>query len=216
MKYEAKNVSGVATSQASGTPWVSINQDQAKAACESIGAHLITNAEWMAIARDIESVKSNWTGTVLNRGNSNSSAAMDGTDPLSGVNKRTHTLSNGQVIWDFAGNVWEWVDDTIAQGEQYINFNQNASNWYEFNATDLFKVAQKLPYTEVGPKETYATPSSNGLGRIYINTSNGSSANRAFLRGGAWGNGADAGVFALALGNSPTYLNAGIGFRCAR
>ncbi len=222
MQYEAKCsessaggscVKGTSTliSSEVGTPWVNINQNDAKTECEKIGAHLITNAEWMAIARDIESVKSNWTGGavgsgILNRGNSDSSAAMDGTDLLSGVNKRTHTLSNGQVIWDFAGNVWEWVDDTITQGEQYINFNQNASNWYEFNATDLFKVAQKLPYTEVGPKETYATPSSNGLGKIRINTSNGSSANRAFLRGGIWSHGANAGVFALSLSASPTDL----------
>ena len=170
----------------------------------------------MAIARDIESVSSNWSGTVLNRGNSNSSAAMNGTNPLSGINKRTHTLSNGQVIWDFAGNVWEWVDDTITQGEQYINFNQNKTDWYEFNETDLFKVAQKLPYTEVGPKETYTTPSNNGLGKIYINTSNGSSANRAFLRGGSWRDGAGAGVFALALDSSPTSADTHIGFRCAR
>jgi hypothetical protein len=27
------------------------------------------------------------------------------------LNKRTHTLSNGQVIWDFSGNVWQWVLD---------------------------------------------------------------------------------------------------------
>ena len=25
--------------------------------------------------------------------------------------RRTHTLSNGEVIWDVAGNAWEWVKD---------------------------------------------------------------------------------------------------------
>jgi formylglycine-generating enzyme required for sulfatase activity len=210
MQYQARNNGGVPTSTGNGLPWTNISQLDAIQKSKDAGYHLITNWEWMAIARDIEQVPENWTGGavgsgMIKRGNVGitDDGSYDGANPETGIlnDKAKLKLSNGEEIYHFSGNVWEWVDDTITQGEQYINFNQNASNWYEFNATDLFKVAQKLPYTEVGPKETYATPSSNGLGRIYINTSNGSSANRAFLRGGAWGNGADAGVFALDLGN---------------
>lgn len=65
MKYEAKiqgnddgtiayNSSFVAESRMTGTPWVNISQIQAKAECEAIGAHLITNPEWMILARNIE------------------------------------------------------------------------------------------------------------------------------------------------------------------
>lgn len=65
MKYEAKiqgNDNGnqvydtafVVESRPSGTPWVNANQIQAKAECAAIGAHLITNDEWMLVARDIE------------------------------------------------------------------------------------------------------------------------------------------------------------------
>ena len=209
MQYEAKSVSGVATSRALETPWVSINQNQAKVECEKIGAHLITNAEWMAIARDIESVSSNWSGTVLNRGNSNSSAAMNGTDPLSGINKRTHTLSNGQVIWDFAGNVWEWVD---AQIPTQADMKPTGRYW-PGEIKDVTDWGNGLAYSEIGPKDNTFTMS-NGVGGIYYDTSYTS--NRAFLRGGYWSSGADAGVFALVLKYSPTYLTAGIGFRCAR
>jgi formylglycine-generating enzyme required for sulfatase activity len=225
MQYQARNNGGVPTSTGSDLPWVNINQINAKAVSEAAGYHLITNWEWMAIARDIEQVAENWTGGqvgsgMIKRGNVGitDDGSYNGADPETGIlnDKAKLKLSNGEEIYHFSGNVWEWVDDTITQGEQYINFNQNASNWYEFNATDLFKVAQKLPYTEVGPKETYATPSSNGLGKILINTSNGSSANRAFLRGGKWDNGANAGVFALSLNGSPTVANTTIGFRCAR
>ncbi len=65
MKYEAKiqgvddgeqayNASFVAESRASGTPWTIITHQQAKDACNAIGAHLITNNEWVTIARDVE------------------------------------------------------------------------------------------------------------------------------------------------------------------
>ena len=37
------------------------------------------------------------------------------------VPKRTHTLSNGEVIWDMAGNVWEW---TSYYGILIINLRQ--------------------------------------------------------------------------------------------
>ena len=227
MQYQARNNGGVPQSTGTGLPWVNISQIDAKAKALLLGEkyHLMTNWEWMAIARDIEQVAENWTGGqvgsgMIKRGNVGivDAGSYNGADPETGIlnDKAILKLSNGEEIYHFSGNVWEWVDDTITQGEQYINFNQKASGWYEFNATDLFKVAQKLPYTEVGPKETYTTPSDNGLGKIYINTSNGSSANRAFLRGGNWGDGADAGVFALLLSDSPTSTRTSIGFRCAR
>jgi formylglycine-generating enzyme required for sulfatase activity len=114
---------------------------QAKAECEAIGAHLITNAEWMALAHDIELTASNWSGGVvgsgyINRGYSahtsygdswtNTAAAPDtgssyvynsGANALSSTGnhlyKRTYTLSNGEEIWDMGGNVLEWIDETI-------------------------------------------------------------------------------------------------------
>ena len=79
MKYEAKNISGVATSQASSSPWAYITQYDASAKCRSLGDgfDLISNDQWMTIATNIANESSNWiTGTVgtgaLNRGHSDS------------------------------------------------------------------------------------------------------------------------------------------------
>lgn len=124
MKYEAKNVGGVPTSQATLSPWVNINQINASTNCRGLGAKydLISNPEWMTIARNIESQDTNWSGGSVGsgcifRGNSNLNDACgyDGANPESGTgrnSKASHTLSNGQVIWDFAGNVWSLVDWT--------------------------------------------------------------------------------------------------------
>ena len=83
----------------------------------------MTNDQWMTIATNIANKSSNWSnGNVsdgaLNRGHSNTLnthalAATNGEG--SGTEKRTHTLSNGEVIWDMAGNVWEWTSYRIDQ-----------------------------------------------------------------------------------------------------
>ncbi|MDD2796868.1 MAG: prepilin-type N-terminal cleavage/methylation domain-containing protein [Candidatus Pacebacteria bacterium] len=263
MKYEAKgkNSSGTvddghaglnpasyeAVSVAEGRPWVGnatagdanrLEWQYAKDACEAIGAHLITNAEWMAIARDIESVDSNWDKSgakdILNRGNSNKSqsyVASTDNNPYTGtagdwINKRTHTLSNGQVIWDIAGNVWEWVDEirTTSELDSYFKNVSGVSNnaWHEYKLANLFNNATKLPYSMAGFLGAY-NGEDNGVGKIYIrytasadNSNKGDTARHAFLRGGHWNYGANAGVFALDLSYSPSYSNGHIGFRCAR
>jgi hypothetical protein len=137
-QFEMKNVSGVATSQAASTPWVSISQTDAKSACTSLGTgyDLISNPEWMAIAYEIEKTATNWSSGVvgtgmLNRGHSDMSpfatiAVTDINNPYVGTGnnsgqpagsgweqRRSHTLSNGQTIWDLAGNAWEWTDWTL-------------------------------------------------------------------------------------------------------
>jgi len=58
--------------------------------------------------------------------------------------------------------------------------------------------------------------SANGIGRIYTDIGDTASATRAFLRGGYWDLTSNAGVFALALSNSPANTYNHIGFRCAR
>ncbi|MEK7721808.1 MAG: hypothetical protein AAB359_05410, partial [Elusimicrobiota bacterium] len=67
MKYEAKNVGGVATSQAAVTPWVSITQTDSITQCAALGSgyHLLTIAETQTINRNIEAQTANWAnGTI--------------------------------------------------------------------------------------------------------------------------------------------------------
>jgi len=164
MKYEAQinATTGRPDSTSSGSPWVNISWYSAKAACIDAGAHLITNGEWMTIARNIEATAINdlesTAGIQLATGHSDNapasalsaaadpvissctltlplsdnanastgSCALRGTLPYMGTGQsytgtysaggsndsqmRTHVLSNGNIIWDLASNVWEWAD----------------------------------------------------------------------------------------------------------
>ncbi len=229
MKYEAssdgttncKNAAGTAAacpvSNTTTTPWVSINQANAKAACESIGAHLITNAEWMALARDIESVSSNYVSGILKRGNVGDTATGDynaSSDPEYGTGRSELaklTLSNGEEIWDLSGNAREWVDEAKYTSE----LPNYPTGWREFNAITY---TSKTPYLIAGPLSTSLTTGALGFGRIYTDndTAYPSGDVHAFLRGGHWGDTSSAGVFALHLDGSFSFSNAYVGFRCAR
>ena len=260
-KYEMKNVSSVATSQASGTPWVSISQTTSISTCAALNTlngvsnkyALISNEEWMTIARNIEQVNENWSpisgiqlkGTgVLARGHTDNSpanalAASTDNDPYSSTSnndtqagnsgweqKRTLTLSNNEVIWDFAGNVWEWTYWNVTPARKAYQSGTNISTdlgWKDWNLIDTL-IGENG--TDEMPPEKWASlfvrdiagdllPSpldgNNGIGRYYagINSSGG-----AALRGGVWNYGTHAGAFALALDAAASLTYTGIGFRC--
>lgn len=224
MKWEAKTGSAgvAATTAAAGTPVVSINRNDARTSCRLIGAgyDLISNAQWQTIARNIADQASNWEsgtlyGTQLNRGHSdndpaNSLAADVDTSPCVGTNqtcdqstwnsqRRTHTLSNGEIIWDFAGNVWEWVSDnnvSVAGADGYIS---------TMSAGDKRQV-------RYGNDQFCASPSATpwcGMGYGYFNYSAG-----AVIRGGTWYDELYAGVFAALLYYAPSSADTFVGFRC--
>ena len=222
MKYEAK-IKGMedgkvddydssyrAESRASGTPWVRIDRDEAIEACGNVGAELISNAQWQAIARNIEGVAANWSrGKVgdgsLNRGHSNGSSALAASGDEGGswsVNKRTHTLNNGEIIWDLAGNVWEWVKDNNTS-KQGLNSYVAAEPWS--NESSKVKWGPKGSYKHLNSGER------GGLGYSWLKYDAG-----AVLRGGDWGDGGDAGVFYALLFGGPSDSFSSIGFRCVR
>jgi len=232
MKYEAKyNVSsGTAVSTIASTPWESISQTNAltaaTAACS--GCHLITESEWLSIAQNVMSVGSNWSGGTVGSGSMyrghtdstpfNTLAASTDNDGYSGTGqtaaeqRRTLTLTNGEVIWDLAGNVWEWTDNTTEGAG-----NQPGASGYAWRNWNALSVQGNL---SPNPSPSYANPlaagwtSSQNIGQVYSSASE--TAVRGFFRGGTWYDGDSAGVFALYLGDAPSSMNTRIGFRVAR
>ena len=229
MKYEAKNVGGVATSQAAGTPWVSISQTSAittsSAACS--GCHLISEAEWLTIAHNVLSVDSNWSGGSVGSGyiysghNDNSAGALaastndsdgySGTGNVSPSNqRRTLTLTNGAVIWDIAGNVWEWTAGQTSGGQP----GASGYAWRQWNAIAGTGSLSPNPHPSYGTPAASNWTSTHGIGVIF--SSSTELGLRGFLRGGSWVNGSYVGVLTLYLYYSPGGMFSNFGFRVAR
>ncbi len=238
MKYEAKQSSAtVPISQASGTPWVNIDQTDAINYSQNVagctGCHLMTEAEWLTIAQNVMSVSSNWSGGAVGSGyiysghndgspagllaaDTNDANGYSGTGNSSPSNqRRTLTLTNGEVIWDFAGNAWEWTNGTISGGLQPGFSSDSSYSWKDWNSGSLILSglsSSSLPSVASSAASGWNT--AQGIGQLFSNKSESST--HAFLRGGSFEDGVSAGIFTLDLfdPSSTTYM--GIGFRVSR
>ncbi|MEY3470707.1 MAG: hypothetical protein RLZZ223_57 [Candidatus Parcubacteria bacterium] len=222
MTYEAKTGSATiaATTEAAGAPVVNISQTNAITACSLNGAGygLINNAEWMTIARNIEGVAINWTGGAVGSGglwrghsdgtpNNTLAASTDNNDPYNGTGnvspstqKRTYTLSNGEIIWDLSGNVQEWTNDIIMGSDK-------PTGGSEFTSITGYG---SLRYDLIRPSNNTWNGSQN-MGYYFAGSNTGGPF--IFLRGGTWDAGTPAGVFTLNLFYTSVWGN-NIGFRC--
>ena len=124
--------------------------------------------------------------------------------------RRTLKLSNGNVIWDFSGNVREWEDKTInAQDEPSgSGFLSKSGAWIEFK-----DIVDKGTLSDSEYRSSnYSWDSNQSIGKLY--TDAGDTGLRGFLYGGDWANGSRAGIFTLILDNAPTVRDYSYGFRC--
>jgi formylglycine-generating enzyme required for sulfatase activity len=205
------------------SPWREISISGALNRCRSLGSNydLVSNYEFMAIARDIESVASNTIGGCLKQGNAGATTCGSydsAVDPDSGTvgvrNSRAEfELSNGNVLLDFAGNVLEWV--TLNKDGPY-NFLDSANcgtGWEEPNDLDTAVAGGCTLVSDEHYKPASAIDSSNGTGQIIIkNLELG-----YFKRGGHWsqgGTGGKGGLYSLTIRNDTNYSWPNVGFRC--
>ncbi len=201
------------------------------------GYRLISNTQWQVIARNVLQVTSNWTlgavgSGVLYRGHSEGgpnnpvqNGADNATEPTlagngyhgigegSGPQRRALTLSNGQLIWDFAGNAWQWVSDQLSGGSGSLGVGLTSSvslgTWSELtsystgNFSDLF-----------GSGTTYT--SAKGMGRL--NTPSTLDSTRGIVRGGNHGfstsDGINSGVFSSDFTRDASTAHPDVSFRC--
>ena len=123
------------------------------------------------------------------------------------IERRTFTLSNGAVIWDFSGNVWEWTS--------YLQANQKATpageGWQQFinlTGTDSLAVTDLVPQVVL---DNSWTSLDQAIGRYFPGDEGTGGAMR---RGAPYNHNAFAGVFSANLGGNQTVKGIRVGFRC--
>jgi hypothetical protein len=227
--------SGTVVSSAEGIPLADLNQTQAISLCEGIGGHLISNDEWMTIARNIELVPENWSGGIVGSGylfkgnhlfDDIHLGLKDGFTDMTGVSKRTFTLSNGEVVWDLSGNATEILSDTILQKDQPEVWNTydgtllSASFWNgSVGYSDNFYLnSSNLGNTTLEVKDLFLSNldynQSHGLGSVFTLTDINSTSdlNHIFLR--SYGGSITGGLLSLRLQLLPYSHFSSTGFRC--
>jgi formylglycine-generating enzyme required for sulfatase activity len=185
-----------------GAPWVRINYHEARAACAAIGGALIAETQALALAWNIYNVAENWSsgdvgvGTLLqglHRGTVFSAQA--GTyQAEDNVQRRGFKLSNGETVYDVAGNVYGWTFDNV-QGDE------NGLIARSFDEDSPSVATSPLPRLTQG---VGWFPAAGADWSCY-----------ALVRGGCWGSEADAGVFGLS-GGWPDLRFDYVGFRCTK
>ena len=225
----AANSRGI-VSTSSGLPVASIDQTTSTTyATNTIGCTgctLISEAQWLTIAQNVLSNPVNWSGNAVGSGYiysghndsspnnglvaSDDSNGYSGTGQTSGNQKRTLTLTNGETIWDLAGNLWEWTSGQKTGGQP------SPAGWAfrEWTAVSGGTISPSPFPATTGLSGASTWNSSNGIGLIVSDSSDATL--RGFVRGGLWYFGSDAGVLALFLFFTPANTDNNIGFRVTK
>jgi formylglycine-generating enzyme required for sulfatase activity len=245
-KYEMKCVgdltgsnctSGTAISQATSKPWTNLTQAEAKTACSNLGAdyHLITNPEWMTLAREIELKTTNWSNQQVSisqklaRGHSfnlpDEVVEAYPTDefPCYNMLEDSETsISNNNC----SANVWHEKRRTYftTSGQAIWDISGNVWEWIDYeNANDkptpahTWSEVEDLTASVSFPVASYM-PATSGLiaviNNIGVGYANANGSDGIMKRGGNYDHGVAAGIYSFTMRDSATTKNNLIGFRC--
>ncbi len=103
-------------------------------------------------------------------------------------------------VSDMVGNVWEWMDGEVDGGNYNNRVLPDGGYVSQVDSTGVVLQTTQSPKEEFG--NDYALTSRDGV--------------KGIIRGGFYGSGDDAGIFAQNLAVALDFRSAGVGFRCVK
>lgn len=180
-------------SRASAAPWRFVSQNQAAIVCAKAGKRLPTNQEWLAAALGTPDKESGW-------GADDCQVASNWGDQPGFTGSGRNCVSSAGA-YDMIGNVWEWVDGTVADGS--------------FHGRVLSEEGYVLSIDEEAiPSATDNAKGDPNYYNDYFWIKN--KGVRGMARGGYWDNKSEAGQYALYVVSEPSFAGVGVGFRCVK
>lgn len=162
-------------------PWRYVSYTQAQQLCAHEGKRLLTAKEWYRLAVGVVD-----TGTcILTTGSVRPTGAGC-------------VAPNG--VYDLVGNLWEWVDDTVMDGQWQGRYLPQSGYVSAVTADGVVTDTSDVPVAAFG--EDFATVAHEG--------------ERGMIRGGFYDSGSDGGLFAQNMSVPLSIAAPGIGFRCVR
>lgn len=199
------------------------------------GYRLISNLQWQIIGRKVEMVPNNWiagavnTSSGLYRGHSDgapaavlSHSATDsdgffGTNESTGAQKRTKQISTSStdIIWDFGGNINQWVTDEYSSTGLGVGLaTPLSSTWqhfiYYFVSGNWVDNIDKI----FGPSTNYSSTSNIGQIRSPTSSTPSAGVSRAVVRSGQFNDADIAGLYTTKLDFYSNTSDPNTGFRC--
>lgn len=171
-------------------PWTNIARHQAELACSNAGKRLPTNKEWYLASLGTPDARGN-----VERGDCNvSSRTLYNTGSL-------EKCVSSSGAYDMVGNVWEWVDETVTDGEV---FGKDLPDEGYITSIDSNGVPIETDFDlpNLNFNEDYLWVDREGT--------------RGIIRGGYYGSGTDAGQYTLNAITPPSFAGVAVGFRCAQ
>jgi type II secretory pathway pseudopilin PulG len=145
-----------------------------------------------------------------------SNLATDGKDAnwtLGKAQRRTLYLSNNEVIWDLAGNCWEWTSGTSVNNQPGVpGGGYTFRKWSDMTAPGSLSPDPSPLGTGISGISSWGF--NNEMSMVYSNSDE--TRTMGYIRGAYWDDGMAGNPLTLWLGDRPTAAMASTTFRAAR
>jgi len=159
-------------------PWRFVSQTEAQQLCARVGKRLPTSDEWYRFSSGLTNIDE---------------CVIDSRQAAT-----TGNCSSPLGVFDSIGNVWEWLDEEVTNGNFHDRTLPPSGYVSGVDTSGVALVTSENPDPAYG--DDYVTVSNDGV--------------RGMIRGGFYGSKQDAGIYALNAAVQLDLRTAGIGFRC--